>query len=235
MFFIRERSQMVAFLFPSKAEAVIFLRRLSRIQKPEISEMGGLVFYEFFFKRQRVLVIITGMGKNILRLAETQAFNFKENDLVVLTGLAKSFNKKFKIGAIVGVEMVKKENEAGVFPVPNKPFPGIPYATLITCDRLVFRCTEEADLADMEGYYAVQKFKNISIVKAVSDQEEDIEFLNEFFSDGRIQIGSLLHHITAKQYVLFFTFLRNAHSARKKLAFFLMDFLTNVLSVKSTD
>jgi len=210
---------MVIIIFPTKAESRLFIKKLSRVSKPKTIKKERPFITKYEIKGKEFLVMVTGMGREILKAVE--AIPPGEGSLIILTGVAKALNQSLQVGDVVSVKSVKKENEKSIIDIPLSPFPRLQPVTLVTCDRFVFHSAEEGDLADREGYYLAQRIKNLCIVKAVSDKEENIEFLNKYCQNGKSNIKGLLFSLSKKQFITLIKFFLNSRLARKKLSDFL--------------
>jgi hypothetical protein len=169
------------------------------------------------------MVIIIGKGNSVLALPATGLVSPGAD--VVLAGVAKALNPRFQVGDVFAVTSVKKEGQAGTLSLRVLPSPSLPEASLATCDRVVYRSGEAADLADMEGYYAATVFTQLAILRAVSDRDEDLEFLNLCVRDGRLSWKSLFRRLTPRRALAIIRFGLNLRRASRKLADVLLVFI----------
>jgi hypothetical protein len=212
-------------LFPLRVEARPFLRKLSARAAPVASRRAGCSSYRFEFDGRSVTVIIAGVSRSVLSLPATGLAPPGAD--IVLAGVAKALNPRFQIGDVFAVTSVKKEGQPEtLFLLPPRAS-SLPAASMVTCDRVVFRTEDAADLADMEGYYAARLFPGLMIIRAVSDREEDLEFLNACVRKGRfnrLSRWAVLRRLTLKRALTLLRFRRGLRLASRNLAAVLFEF-----------
>jgi len=213
----------VIVLFPLRAEARPFLKKLRGRAVPAVTRRGSCERFVFKFAGREIAVIITGTGRGPQSLPELGLD--LSNAEVILAGAAKALNPRLRVGSVFAVASVKREGHPGTIRLSCPQDLSLPEATLLTCDRVVFRADETADLADMEGYHAAAAFPGLTIIRAVSDRDEDLEFLNDCRRGGRFRPGRLLWRLTPKRAVDLVRVRRNVGRAGRRLAEALWDYL----------
>jgi len=213
----------VVVLFPLRAEARPFLLKLRGSAVPAIARAGKFKRRDFAFGGRKIAVIIAGTGRSVEALAAAGLVS--PSSAVILAGAAKALNPRFNVGDVFVVTSAKREGHPGTASLSCPKGLSLPEASLLTCDRVVFRSDDPADLADMEGYYAAAAFPGLTIIRAVSDRDEDLEFLNECRPGGRFRPGMLLRRMTPKRAAGLVRVRRNVGRAGRKLAEVLWDYL----------
>jgi hypothetical protein len=211
----------VVVLFPLYAEARPFLKKLRARAVPVVFRRDGFTGYRFEIDGRQVEVIIIGTGETVRALPATGLV--PSGAAVVLAGSAKALNPRLHIGDILAVASVKKEGGEGTIALRLLEALSLPAASLVTCDRVVHRSEESADLADMEGYYAAALFPDLMILRAVSDRDEDLTFLNRCIRNGQLRRRALVRCLTPRRIRTLVRFKRNLDRACQELAAVLWD------------
>ncbi|UCD21191.1 MAG: hypothetical protein JSW08_01445 [archaeon] len=160
--------------------------------------------------KKRVKVIIGGIGKEILKILP----KIDEKDKVILAGFAKSVNKSINVGEVVVANKIQGKK----IRVP-KEFSKKKLVSLYTADKVVYHFNKKGyDIIDMEAKHLVNKVGNLVVVRAISDSEEDISFLNKFNGVPKIFRPFLLD-VTECQSLL--RLMRNSKIAGRNLAAYL--------------
>jgi len=219
---MEEESKIIVLIFPTLVEASFLEKRLKKVVKPEIVQNEPLV-RKYQIKGKNVFILTTGMNR-LIENAIPFIQSLKDPE-VILTGFARAMNPELKIGEIVDVIKVKKEEEEKWIDLEPK-FQNLKQVSDVTCDRVVFECKEKTDIVDMEASYLTEKIKNLKIIKAISDKEEDISFLNKYLEDGKITRLDRLFSLNVIEFQTLGRFFKNAKLAGEKLGEFFFNILT---------